>query len=293
METLANVVPVDQHNPTAPLMEHHQRNEGGNKRILQRMADHFRMPSNFDDFVYLSQIQQGMAIRTAVEHWRRLKPHCMGAIYWQLNDLWQCASWSSVEYGGKWKALHHMARRFYAPTLVSLVEDGDDLELWLTTDGTDLISGTVAVEVVTLGGERLFETRFDAEVGANESARIGHVDIEDTLGDASRSDVLFRATPTDCNDALPATHVLVPYKRLSLPDADIELSESVSDGKVTVSASDTALFVELQDDGDGRFGDNYFHLTPGEKRVIEYETDGDADDVSTETISVRHLAETY
>ncbi len=290
VETLADVVPADQHNPTAPLMEHHQRNEGGNKRILQRMADHFRMPSNFDDFVYLSQIQQGMAIRTAVEHWRRLKPHCMGAIYWQLNDLWQCASWSSVEYGGEWKALHHMARRFYAPTLVSLAESGDDLELWLTTDETEPIARTIAVEAVTMDGKRLFERKFDAEVEANESACIGRVDIEDALGDASRSDVLFRATPLDFDDALPATHLLGPYKRLSLPEAEIELS--VADGKIIVSTSDAALFVELQDDGDGRFGDNYFHLVPGEERSIEYETDGD-DEAIAEKISVRHLAETY
>lgn len=293
VETVADVVPEDQHNPTAPLMEHHQRNEGGNKRILQRMADHFRMPSNFDDFVYLSQIQQGMAIRTAVEHWRRLKPHCMGAIYWQLNDLWQCASWSSVEYGGGWKALHHMARRFYAPTLLSMVEDGDDLELWLTTDGTESFSGTVAVEAVTMDGKRLFKGEFDTEGGKSESVRIGRVDIEDALGDASRADVLFRATPLDF-EARPAFHFLVPYKRLSLPDAAVELSMSESDGELTVSASAAALFVELQDDRGGRFGDNYFHLAPGEERTVGYEIDGTADGKTVEeSISVCHLAETY
>ncbi len=112
-DLLSTVVPDDQLNPTAPIMEHHQRNPGGNKRILQRLADHFRVPFDFDDLVYLSQVQHGLAMQTAIEHWRRLKPYCMGTLYWQLNDLWPCASWSSIEYGGEWKALHYMAKRFY------------------------------------------------------------------------------------------------------------------------------------------------------------------------------------
>ena len=43
----------------------------------------------------------------------------MGSIYWQLNDCWPVASWSSIDYYGRWKALQYYARRFYAPILVS------------------------------------------------------------------------------------------------------------------------------------------------------------------------------
>ena len=77
------------------------------------------------NFVYLSQIQQGLAIKTAVEYWRSLKPHCMGTLYWQLNDTWPVASWSSLDYGGGWKALHYMARRFFQPvSVVAIPEEG-------------------------------------------------------------------------------------------------------------------------------------------------------------------------
>ncbi len=79
----------------------------------------FPLPGkDFEDFVYLSQVQQGLAIRTAVEYWRSLKPHCMGTLYWQLNDTWPVASWSSLDHGGGWKALHYMARRFFSPVAV-------------------------------------------------------------------------------------------------------------------------------------------------------------------------------
>ena len=85
---------------------------GGNTRITENMTRYFRFPQGFDHFVYVSQVQQGLAMRTAIEHFRRLRPLCMGALYWQLNDMWPVASWSSLEYGGKWKALHYMAKRF-------------------------------------------------------------------------------------------------------------------------------------------------------------------------------------
>ena len=79
---------------------------------LSRMFRYFRFPVDFESFVYLSQVQQGMAIKTAVTHWRSLKPHCQGTLYWQLNDTWPVCSWASLDHGGNWKLLHHMAARF-------------------------------------------------------------------------------------------------------------------------------------------------------------------------------------
>ena len=116
---LREVIPVDQRNPSSRVMEHHQRSPDGNLRITDTMAREMPIPRDFDSFRWVSQINQAMAIRTAVEHWRRLKPWCMGALFWQLNDLWPVASWSSIDYHGRWKALQHEAARFFAPSLVS------------------------------------------------------------------------------------------------------------------------------------------------------------------------------
>ena len=106
-------------NIAAPVMESHQKNAGGNARIAETMFRYFRFPVDFENFVYLSQVQQGLAIKTAVTHWRSLKPHCMGTLYWQLNDTWPVCSWASLDHGGNWKLLHHMARAFFAPVIVS------------------------------------------------------------------------------------------------------------------------------------------------------------------------------
>ena len=104
-------------------MESHQKNAGGNARIAETMFRYFRFPKDFPNFVWLTQVQQGLAIKTAVDYWRSLKPHCMGALYWQLNDTWPVASWSSLDYGGGWKLLHHMAQRFFQPVNVVAIPD--------------------------------------------------------------------------------------------------------------------------------------------------------------------------
>ena len=111
-------------------MESHQKNAGGNARIAETMFRYFRFPKDFANFVWLSQIQQGVAIKTAVDYWRSLKPHCMGALYWQLNDTWPVASWSSLDYGGGWKLLHHMARRFFQPVNVVAIPDAEHRARW-------------------------------------------------------------------------------------------------------------------------------------------------------------------
>ncbi len=117
-----------------PVMESHQKNAGGNARIAETMFRYFRFPVDFENFVYLSQVQQGLAIKTAVSHWRSLKPHCMGTLYWQLNDTWPVCSWSSLDHGGNWKLLHHMAKDFYAPVIVTAVPDADGILLKAVND---------------------------------------------------------------------------------------------------------------------------------------------------------------
>lgn len=98
----------------SPVMIQHQKNRGGNEKIRGMMRNYFPEPKDFASALYLSQVQQALAIETGVAYWRTLGAHCRGMIYWQLNDWWPGASWSSIEYDGRWKPLHYAARRFYA-----------------------------------------------------------------------------------------------------------------------------------------------------------------------------------
>ncbi|WP_459191525.1 beta-mannosidase [Halosimplex sp. J119] len=315
----------EEFNPTSPTMEHHQRNPGGNTTILRRMADYFRIPFDFADFVYLSQLLQAEAMSTAIEHWRRRKPTTMGALYWQLNDLWPVASWASVEYDGKWKAQQYAARRQFAPLLLSFhpafeggggidnaqAEDPDDPDwddltaqtLWVTSDETAPVSGDVTVEVRTFDGDLVRDETVGVAIDAHESTALTTVERADLTDDIDPSDVMVRATfepdgpSADTPTTYPATAFFTDYKRLSLPETD--LSVEIDGADVTVAADEAALFVEL-DPGTlpGAFSDNYVHLTAGERRTLTFDAYDGRRDALVEAhledeLSVRHLRETY
>ena len=111
------------------IMEKHQRNYGANGKIMSYMQQAYRYPTDFGTLIYASQLLQADGIRYGVEHFRRNRGRCMGAVYWQLNDCWPVISWSSIDYHGRWKALHYYAKRFFAPVLVSCEE-----ESWMTQE---------------------------------------------------------------------------------------------------------------------------------------------------------------
>ena len=320
-DSLRTVLGERDYNPTSPTMEHHQRNPGGNTRIVSRMADLFRTPFDFEDFLYLSQIQHGVAMETAIEHWRRRKPTTMGTLYWQLNVLWPCASWSSLEYDGKWKAQQYMARRQYAPLLISFhptfegADGGDNAQaddpdaaewgdveaqtLWLTSDVAEPLAGTVTLEVVDLTEDAVVHSeRVDVALDAQASEPLETVSLADLPVD--REAAMLRAEydgDGDDVESYPAVAFFAEYKALSLPETDLDVR--IDGATVTVASDAAALFVEL-DAGtlSGAFSDDYFHLAPGEERTVRFDSYDDRRPTVVEShledeLSVRHLRETY
>ena len=142
----------------SPVMQWHQRSAGnGNKRIQDTTLRYFKAPKDFESALWLSQILQGFGIKMGAEHWRRTMPKSMGCLFWQYNDCWPVTSWSSVDYFGRWKALHYLARRFYAPLLVSGLEDSEKgtVEVHVTSDRLEACNGIVEWEVTDCAGKKL------------------------------------------------------------------------------------------------------------------------------------------
>ena len=258
-------------NIASPVMESHQKNAGGNARIAETMFRYFRFPVGFENFVYLSQVQQALAIKTAVTHWRSLKPHCMGALYWQLNDTWPVCSWSSLDHGGGWKLLHHAARRFYADVLVTAVPTTDGIDLRVVNDGI----GTVQVQVTAWavkpsGGTRLIA---EAKVAAPSDQGVAAISIPN--GTIAGDEVLWMDwTPNGA--ARQSDHFApVPYKTLPLQAADTSLSVAEDNGQwvVTVKATALALYVAVEADQPGRFSDNAFDILPDRPVTIRFVPD--------------------
>ncbi len=125
MKTIRSFSEPEDWNIYSRVMEMHQRNADANGRIMMYMSKTFLYPASFEMVVYASQLLQAEAVKYGVEHWRRNRGRCMGAIYWQLNDIWPGASWASIDYYGRWKALHYYAKRFFAPVMISCEETSE------------------------------------------------------------------------------------------------------------------------------------------------------------------------
>ena len=145
-EVAATYCAPEHFNVFGPEFENHQKNAAGNFIILEYVSRLYRFPKDYAALAYLSQLNQAYCMRVGIEHFRRSMPRTMGALYWQLNDCWPVASWSSIEFGGTWKALHYAARRFFAPTLVSVKVLGEEK----STTGNYLSSTVHGVEIHTV-----------------------------------------------------------------------------------------------------------------------------------------------
>jgi beta-mannosidase len=262
-------------NVTSPVMEHHQRSRIGNDAILQYMASWFRMPPRFDDLLWLSQILQLLGIQYAVEHWRRNMPRCMGAIYWQLNDCWPAASWAGIDSAGRWKALHYGARRFFAPALLSAVEDAGRgrIDLHATNDRGKPAKGKVIWTLVRPSGEVLAGDAESVEVAARKSKRVVRLDLRDPLADYGADELMVFAALRVGGQVESATYAaFAKPKRMELQDPKLSVrTKKLSNDRfrVTLSARRPALWTWLELTGvDADFSDNFFHLWPGVEHEV-------------------------
>ena len=179
METLKTAIPADEMHLDSPAMLLHQKSGNGNEKIGRAVREWLGEAKDFSSLVYLSQVYQAMAVRHGVEHWRRSAPRTMGALYWQANDCWPVASWASLDFFGRWKALHHAAQRFFAPYLVSAISEGEAAKVWATADfGTPAAKAKLVLTVFSFDGRLV---RKDSKDLALESGKTFRAD-GDPLG---------------------------------------------------------------------------------------------------------------
>jgi beta-mannosidase len=266
------------------IMEKHQRNNAANGKIMNYMYRTFLYPSGFDTVLYASHLLQMEAIKYGAEHFRQYRGRCMGVIYWQLNDCWPVASWASIDYSGRWKALHYAAKRFYAPILLSCEEEG-----LLTQD--DNVNAEPHITEKSIRMNVANETRQDQEVTVTWALRdasgqeIGggkQTQGAKTLTVPALSSV-WRDKHEFPNADIHSDYVSYACAQdgkiisegtviFSLPKffkwVDPQLTYSVTGDEITVTAAAYARSVEiLNENEDLVLSDNYFDLNADSKTV--------------------------
>ena len=258
----------------APEFEWHQKNGGGNRRMRETMLRYFRPAKDVESELLLSQFQQGMAIKMAVDGWRAQRPRCMGALFWQLNDNWPVASWSSIEYGGKWKPLQYLAKRFFAPVAVVAQPEIRAGKADVTRGRVFALNDTAA----PVKGEALIEYwTYDGRILAAETKSV-------VLPPDSSTEIASFARPEPAVPAFLVLTLTTPqgtyqndwhfdfYKNVPLATAQVEAKVEGSGARrtVTLSTDKPAFFVwaDVRGSTGGDFDDNCLTLLPGRARTI-------------------------
>ena len=250
-----------------PPMRWHDKTSKGYDTYLGYIALHYPMPATLPDLVYYGQLNQADAMRFGIEHFRRLRPHTMGTLAWQLNDCWPVQSWAWIDYRLRPKAAWYAARRFYAPLLLSLVRTGDRLGVHLVNDAVDERSGRVNLRAIDLDGTVLWTWEAAATIGPGASDQVADLEIPAAVLNAS-THAIVQATFAGVDAAL----LLEEPKDLLLTAPRLTMTTGQRHGRheVTVEADRLALFVMLWLDGlDATWSDNFFNLLPGEPRQVE------------------------
>ena len=196
-------------------MESHQKNDAANGKMLYYLSENLRYPKDLTHLLYASQVLQGMAIKYGVDHWRRNRGRCMGTLYWQINDDWPAPSWSSIDYFGRWKALHYMAQKFYAPHAVSMTLEDHRCHVYFSNESFETTEYSLTLSIRDLSGNVLetYETKGNSPAfSAIETAVVDICSWEDQKDDVFLEAVIH----TKDQKVLKDVETLVPYKYLNL-----------------------------------------------------------------------------
>ncbi len=274
METVEFYAAPEDRNLTSYIMEHHQRGNHGNGLIIAQMTDTFRMPKDFTAWIYLSLILQAEGIRYGVEHWRRNMHRVAGALYWQLNDCWPVASWASIDYFGRWKALHYAAKRFFAPLLLSIEDKGPVMDVHVTSDLTEKWEGSLNWTMETLAGERVDSGSIEVTASPLADTPLVSLDFGARLTTENERDLVLVCQLRQGDETLTtAVASFVPSKHLELKRPKLGAELTIRNNnylEIKLSADSLTRFIELKLSGapETVFSDNYFDLPANRTATI-------------------------
>jgi len=312
-ETNATFCPPEDRNLFGPSMENHQKNSHGNQVILYYVSNRYRYPKNQEALIYLSQLNQAYCLKVGVEHFRRLMPRCMGSLYWQLNDCWPVTSWSSIEFSGRWKALHYEARRFYSPHLVSMKvwghesmalgnyrkNDVKEVSLFTVSDDRFERDGKLAWSLFHFDGHCLKEGSADIRLRYGESVEHLKLNFADDFAKVSRDHLYLRAE-LRVDDVIVSeqTEFFAPPRFLQLRRNPIHYEiTNYSDGlaRICLKSETFQHAIKINFRGfDHEISDNYFNLHPDRTKEVEVRfRECISRDQIKESISIYSLVDSY
>lgn len=294
LKTVETFTAPEDRNIFSRVMEMHQRNTAANGKILDYLSATYLYPASFEMLLYASQLLQADAIRYGIEHFRRHRGRCMGTVVWQLNDIWPVASWASIDYYGRWKALHYAEKKAFAPVMISCEEVGELSErpfciaqpvpieksarLHVANETMESVSGIVKWELRNPDSSILKSGEEKVTVPALDGVWLEKQDFSEYDELAVYFSYSFSV---DGKVVSENTCLFTAPKHFAFENPCLSYRKEGND--IIVSAAAYAKNIEIQGiDGDVKLTDNFFDMNAGEVRVTILE--GDAKEFSLKSV---------
>lgn len=277
------------------MMSHQRGGIAANNKIKEYMLKSYNKPKDFESFLYVGMLLQGDAIKTAMEAHRRDMPYCMGSLFWQHNDCWPVASWSSRDYYGRWKAQHYFARKAYDMILVSPVVMDGQLTVHLVSDYLKPVRGKFTLKVMDMEGNIIYSKAEATQTPVNSSELIFKSDIKKISGNASFNDIIIYTEFQTSNKIYTNIAYTAEQKFMNYRPANIKWKiKKINDGYELLLTSEVfarGVFLSLPGI-DSFFEDNYFDLLPHSPKVIKLRSSKTLNEIDQQ-IKVTSLVDSY
>ncbi len=276
------------------VMKSHQRSSIGNGTIEYYMLQEYKKPNDFESFLYVNQVLQAEGIKFGLEGHRRAMPFCMGSLYWQINDCWPVASWSSTDYYQNWKALQYYVKKGFEQVLISPYIDDIKFKVGIVNDRLENINAEMKLKLMDFDGRIIWESASLVSIDANSSKvfyEVNKAEFEQEYKNEINHSVFVCELLENGKTLSKNSFFFKPFKELKIakPKVEFEITKEENGFGIELKTDKLAKNVYFQiGDEQGFFSDNYFDLLPNEKVTINLKT-SISEEKLKEVLTVRTL----
>ncbi|MBI5541488.1 MAG: glycoside hydrolase family 2 protein [Bacteroidia bacterium] len=283
MNSIKQFCDTSELNVSSTTMKSHQKHPVGYQTIQEYIKTEYPKPTNFEDFIYKSQLTQADGIRTAIEAHRREMPYCMGTLNWQMNDCWPAVSWSGIDYYGKWKAMQYVVKNAYENQILSIIQKTDSVFIYAISDELTSTKNNVLIKLMTFDGTLLFNKELLVDIPAQSSIVIFKIKQSELINDSLKNSVVLSAWYKNNFKQRRAIYYFDKFNKLNLnAPVFIETNFKVYNNEFDVIVRANYLtkgFCLNFDGNEDVFSDNYFDLLPNEMYVIHCKVNSTNDEI--------------
>ena len=280
------------------VMKSHQRSSIGNSTIEEYMLRDYNVPDSFEHFLYVSQLLQAEGISLGMEAQRRNRDICMGSLYWQLNDCWPVASWSSIDYYGKWKALHYYTKKSFEESILSFHKKNNEIVVYFVTDKLVSEKYRYNFQLMDFSGKIYNSWTGEFNSNPNNSKVISNINLSliSLDSDYFKDKFIFSYITLDDKIITQKTEYLTSSKNLKLTKPKFQYDIEIVGNNYEIKFISENLIKNLFIDSnlEYNFSDNYFDLLPNKEKVIRIKRDKFSSSSSfKESLQFTSLYDTY